>query len=423
MPRIYSNGPNKDFVVNPFTKLLMNAGSAYLAAPYFTLAEPILDAVKAGNSIQLIIGLNPATNPQAVSQIIGIPNLSVRFFTHRFHAKIYIFGGDDVLLGSSNLTDGGMQSNREAVIALNVSDDGDAVEEVRALFAELWETAQVLTYEQLTNFKTAWNSIDRKGQNPEAIIEKAMGRAEPTNINVHSHKKTKEQIFLQDLRRQVYEQYRPAFMEVSSILQRHGLLRSDFSEVGLPIETNRFLNWIRLVYAPGDDAWQNAALRTATEREAEILHLGEPWKTTTDDKVPEDYFESLLNVQTIFSAAEAVATASKEELTQGLLGIHAFLEQSRFVKGGESMLPTAFWKANNNDIPRVKQSLTYLLHGPGDFIQRLHDILYDPRRKLAYFGYFCALELFGTVKPNECPPLNGRMAKALRFLGYDVRPR
>jgi hypothetical protein len=40
--------------------------------------------------------------------------------------------------------------------------------------------------------------------------------------------------------------------------------------------------------------------------------------------------------------------------------------------------------------------------------------------KLGYFGQFCALELFGTVKPEECPPMNGRMAKALRYLGFDV---
>jgi hypothetical protein len=41
--------------------------------------------------------------------------------------------------------------------------------------------------------------------------------------------------------------------------------------------------------------------------------------------------------------------------------------------------------------------------------------------KLGYFGYFCALELIGTVKPEVCPPINGRMGKALRFLGFDVR--
>ena len=62
-----------------------------------------------------------------------------------------------------------------------------------------------------------------------------------------------------------------------------------------------------------------------------------------------------------------------------------------------------------------------LIHRTGDFIQRLHDVLYDVEMKLGYFGYFCALELYGTLKPDECPPMKGRMAKALRYLGYEVR--
>ena len=38
MNRIYSNGPLKDFVVNPFNRLIMNTSRLYLAAPYFKAA-------------------------------------------------------------------------------------------------------------------------------------------------------------------------------------------------------------------------------------------------------------------------------------------------------------------------------------------------------------------------------------------------
>lgn len=103
------------------------------------------------------------------------------------------------------------------------------------------------------------------------------------------------------------------------------------------------------------------------------------------------------------------------------MSLHAFNEQQRFVKGGAKNLPAEFWRQNGDDLARVKNTLTHLLHGPGDFIQRLHDVLYDPSRKLAMFGRFCALELFGTIFPETCPPMNGRMAKALRFLGFDVK--
>ncbi|HEY2392405.1 MAG TPA: hypothetical protein VGK22_14620 [Candidatus Angelobacter sp.] len=53
----------------------------------------------------------------------------------------------------------------------------------------------------------------------------------------------------------------------------------------------------------------------------------------------------------------------------------------------------------------------------GDFIERLHDLVYDPEWWLEHFGTFCALEPFGTVKPEEFPPINGRMTKAPTFPG------
>jgi hypothetical protein len=69
----------------------------------------------------------------------------------------------------------------------------------------------------------------------------------------------------------------------------------------------------------------------------------------------------------------------------------------------------------------VRRSITHLVQGPDDFIIRLHDLLYDKRYKLGLFARFSALELFGTIKPAECPPVNSRVAKALRYLGFDVK--
>lgn len=236
-----------------------------------------------------------------------------------------------------------------------------------------------------------------------------------------SHTKTRERIFLEDLRQQVYEQYRPAFNEVTTILEEHDFRRPELAAIGSANETNRFLNWVRLTYVQGDEAWQSAPLRSSEDRRTEIIRFGSKWTTTEKNRVPENYIDWLQVVTRVFGSAESIDAASKEELTEGLLSIHAFIEQLRFVKGGEDNLPTEFWKKNDEDVVRVKATLTHLLHGSGDFIQRLHDVLYDPAVKPRLFGRFCALELYGTIKPHECPPMNGRMAKALRFLGFDVR--
>jgi len=103
------------------------------------------------------------------------------------------------------------------------------------------------------------------------------------------------------------------------------------------------------------------------------------------------------------------------------MALHAFWEQLRFVKGGRAELPRVFWRDNGESIERVKAALMHLVHGPGDLVGRLHDVLYDRDLKVAHFGTFCALELLGSLRPDECPPINGRMAKALRIIGFQVR--
>ncbi len=192
-------------------------------------------------------------------------------------------------------------------------------------------------------------------------------------------------------------------------------------DVGSANETNRFLNWVRLTYVIGDDAWKSAPVRPEEDRKSEILRLAREWELTDQTKIPEDYLDWLKTVQDIFGTKESLTNANRDKITKGLMALHAFNEQLRFVKGGAENLPAEFWLSNHDDETKVRDSLKYLVHGNGGFIQRLHDLLYLPSRKLGRFGRFCALELYGTIKPGECPPLNGRMAKALRYLGYDVQ--
>jgi hypothetical protein len=420
MNRIFSNGPSKDFVFNPFTQLMHKATRIYVAAPYVTETKELLSAAIDGTSVALLVGLNAATSPQALSDVYGIPNLAIRYLTHRFHAKIYI-SDTAALVGSSNLTDGGLRSNREATIYLDRPDDLDDIEELRLLFHELWDSAQVLTAEKLKRFTEAHQRTRHSGPDADALIEAAVGRAEPLNINVESKKKSPERIFLEGLRREIEEQYRPAFNEVTKVLEENHFRRPELEDVGTANETNRFLNWVRLTHAP-EETWGTAPLRPQQEeRRAEIFRLGSEWTKTDRNRIPKDYIELLHTVRNTFGTKEGIESAAKEQLTEGLTAVHAFAEQLRFVKGGLPNLPNVFWSANSQDVVKVKRTLTYLLHGGGEFVERLHDVLYDPARKLAYFGRFCALELYGTVKPKDYPPINGRMAKALRYLGFDVR--
>jgi len=417
MAHVFSNGPSKDFVVNPFTRLASEATQIAIAAPYVTENGELVRAARSGKRVDLLVGLNTVTCPEALSAAHREPNIRIRYYAHRrFHAKIYLFD-TAALVGSSNLTEGGLQLNREATIILDDSEQPEAIVELRAVFAELWEFAPVLTDDTLKRFTEA-----RKKFTPskaDDLIAAFIGKAEPPNVNVHSQKKTGERIFLEGLRRQVSE-YRNAFNEVKKLLEDNQLYRAELTSAGPANQTNRFVSWVRRTHAPGD-LWESTPPRSQDDRRIEILRLAREWIIPQNDNLHEDYVKALQTVKNTFYEADAIQTASKDDLTEGLTSLQAFHEQLRFVKGGAANLPLVFWNENNEDVDKVKKTLTYLVHGSGDFVERLHDILFGSSMKLKLFGTNCALELYGTIKPEEYPPVNGRIVKGLRYLGFDVR--
>ena len=415
MRNLYSNGPEKDFVRSPYAKLISTTNDLFVASPYVTLTTELLNAAQAGKRIRLLVGLNAATSPPALRAIFGIGNIAIRYYTRRFHAKVYVFD-NCALVGSSNLTDGGMQSNREATVFL---EQADQMQDLRTLCEELWGNAPVLTADVLSKFEKS-NQGFGKYMDPSTKIELDLGTQEPPNILVGSGKKTSEYLFLQALYRRVYERFKPAFDEVTATLSKDGFHRPEWNGADRTSETNRFLNWVRLTHGASSD-WEKAPILTRKEDlEASIMALAREWSTATDPRITNDYFVNMEFLRNVFSSEQALRASSRDDISKALMGIHAFEEQIRFIKGGYSAIIDFFWSENGEDVDRVKRSLGHLVFGKGEFIRRLYDVLNFPEWKIRYFGESCALELSGTIKPDICPPMNGRSAKGLRRLGFDV---
>lgn len=204
----------------------------------------------------------------------------------------------------------------------------------------------------------------------------AVGKVEPSNVSVESRVATSFKLGLERLRRQVQEEYAPAFAEVGDILAAEGLYRRDVADIDAPFRVNRFLNWLRLTHVPGD-AWMKVPERAPAARRDEVNRRGREWSAATGGKVFEGYAEGIKGVLGPFARPGDLATSTKEEVTEGLLGLHAFTDQLRFTSGGRDALPARFWSANDDDVERVKATLTHLLHGPGDFVTRLHEVTSD----------------------------------------------
>jgi hypothetical protein len=414
MRRVFSNGPDRDFVINPLAELAAKTEQLFIAAPYVTKVDALIKAARSGKKVALIVGINAVTSPKALAAVASEPNIEVRYYSHsRFHAKIYVFD-TSAMVGSSNLTDGGLQSNREATIVLDQEHDPDAVRELEALFSELWQNAAVLTQDVLRRFTDEYEKLPQSTIDDR--LQRIVGVVEPPNINVQSTTRTAERIFLERLRRQLL-QYRNAFNEVTSILADSKLHRAELKDSGDASQAGRFLAWVRETQAPGAE-WEAVPLRSRDARREEILRLGGEWFQPSGDKLPMDYVSRLQNVNRTFGSIGEMEVASKDHLSEALLSLHAFKGQHRFAKDGA--LKEVFWLANKDDVEKVRRNLKYLVHGPGDFVSRLHDFIYDNSRKVNWFGPYCALELYGTIKSEDYPSINGRVAKGLRYLGFNV---
>lgn len=415
---IYTNSPGKDQVLRPYARLMASASYIRLAAPYFTRADEIVEAVRRGAKVQLLVGLNASTQPDALNRVLTAGNCAVRYFTDDFHAKVYLFDGV-AMLGSANLTGGGLINNREAVILLDQPGDEERIQDIEEFFVQVWDSAEVLTQQVYQQFKAAWIQSSRIASRDEPFNK--LKTVVPATVTVGSGHKTTQQLYLGELQKTIYEQYLPAFKEVSAILVEQRYHRPEFVDVPVGVETNRFLNWVRLEHVKGDEAWQSASLRAPEDRKGLIMDLGAEWKVTNVPHIPEDYLQLIATLKTDLGSPEAIRACSREKLVEALMCVHAFLEQLRFTKGGADALPAKFWQYNDNNLQRVQNTLIYLIHGSDNFAARVCAVIYDPKYKIRVFGRFCALELVGTLRPDEAPPINGRMAKALRFLGFDVR--
>ena len=418
MAKLLSNGDGLTSVRRAFEQLASKSKRLQLAAPYFTYSDILLDALKGGSSLELLIGLNAATHPDALAAVMQHRRVTVRYYTGRFHAKLYVFD-EAALVGSANLTSAGFEGNREIVAWFSESDDESEVDQARVIFETLWETARTLSSGTLVEFRQAWLAARGAGPDPDKAIAQAVGEHQPPTISAASQTKKKAQVAAERLRRQILQEYVPAFREVGAILGSDGLYRHDVMEIEAPFRVNRFLNWLRLTHVP-EDTWRDAPQRDEAGRLAAIRGYGKEWKAAKDGLVDEGYAEGIRGVLAPFADPPTLSSATKDQIMDGLLGIHAFTEQLRFIEGGRAALPGRFWAGNNDDVDRVRRTLGYLLHGTGDFIDRLERVVHDPKFYLWRFGKFCCLELYGTVKSEESPPVNGRSAKALRFLGFKV---
>jgi hypothetical protein len=416
--RVYSNSSAKDLVRSGFYNNLSGCSEMLIATPFFSYSELIEEVLETGCFVRMIVRLGPATSPIALGRIFDHPNVHIRYFTtSKFHSKLYVFGEKAAIVGSANLTQSGMQSNRE--ICVEVPRDDDAFDELVRLHQSYWNDADVLTRPKLELYADLVRAVDSPMTSTleEKILDK-FGRVEVSDgIEVGKKKPSKEKVFLASYQR-TYQEFRTAFEEVQSIYKEDGRRQQPEKLVPLRIEIDQFFSFVRQSFSTGD-TYLDEPLRVGSDRSDFVNARLDDWFEQDWKYLGADFIPAYLpRIQDRLGSKVAIANAKMAELLDALDVCHSFHDRLRFFRGGHEAHLKAF--ADENDLKQLKKVLAYLLHGNDEYVVRMGTCIFDPEYKLNQFGRSVIQELLGWVNKEGIPICNGRTVKALRYLGYDV---
>ena len=101
------------------------------------------------------------TSPGSLSKLLEFPNIEVRAYTKGgFHPKGYIFKQSNyysIIIGSANLTASALSQNQEWSIKFLSLTDGQIVFSVREEFERIWNEADIVTNDWITDYTIDYN--------------------------------------------------------------------------------------------------------------------------------------------------------------------------------------------------------------------------------------------------------------------------
>ena len=136
-----------------------NNTEVLIATAFFSNSKLIEQFIGNSCKIRMIIRLNKGTSATELEKLIPYIDsnkIRIRFFSdEHFHPKFYIFGDTTAFLGSSNLTNNGVELNQEMNIQI---DDLETINNLIEVFNSYWIQAKELTQVELTKFKEITNN-------------------------------------------------------------------------------------------------------------------------------------------------------------------------------------------------------------------------------------------------------------------------
>lgn len=417
-PLLYTNSNSRhDFLRGAFDAFAARPQTVLIAVAFLTDPEPILKLAAAGSRVKLVVRLGFPTRPAALRRLMEVDEIQLRAISSAtFHPKLYIFSLDGAIVGSSNMTQAALSSNQEVNVLIPTADPCFA--DLTATFDNYWrqvhplDEATIRAYERvLDDFKAVRKSLEGMDTRSENLLA-----ARIDNVDRGRRMLSRSDFFVEEYRAQ-YQGFLAAFKNVHRVYREAGRRKYSEETVPLRLEVDAFLGWVRSRYTVGD-SYLEAPLRVGGDLERAILSALQDWFTEDYRHMDDVALRRYPLLKRTLGSRESIASASYDEILEALSCETSFFDRFRFYRGGHMTHVAAFREAN--ELPRVRELLTYLLFGTDEAVVRMYRLIHDPEFRLREFGRSAVQELLGWINSEEIPICNSRTLKSLRWLGFDL---
>ena len=401
-PEIITNNISELSIREKIQEFILKSKKVVIAVAFFNDAELIKKILESGTTVTLIVSLRPPTNYYALKDILHKYNLITLYLGPEFHSKIYAFIDQNnaifsSIVGSSNLTSGGLDNNIETNVILH---DVGSLKKIDKLLNDIQCLTTILQPDILDKYKEKYDSFIKR--NPPDKLTK-----------ITKHKTTAHKLKVSKKESEYYEFWKVAD-KVKDLVK--DISKDEYPDIPAYLVIDHFWHWIvkicdpnRLVLLKNSDDLTKANYIPILFKDYCKWDKSESGKTapTYTESMPANSkkLQKLLSINKLKVLVEndALEIYRAFHATQSL--IQRFDADKKFV--------------TENKISSIRKSLEYLLYSNDTIDIRIHNMTsLKGEYKLNQFGPSCVQELLGWVNPTKMPIRNKKADKAIRLLGF-----
>jgi len=385
--------PNSTHVV--FNNFGNSAKKIIIAVAFFSDATSIEKLLDSGKEITLIVSLRPPTNFYSLKKLLHRDNVEISFLGEEFHSKIYGFYDEDwemlnAIIGSSNLTNGGMNNNIETNVIIH---DQNTLVQVDRTLDKIIEASTPLQPDELNRYKIRYDKFFKYYNDDKSTIKT---KTPPKNIKITQNASEYAAFW------KVADKVKDLVSEIS---------KSEYPSVPEYLVIDHFWHWIvkicnsnRLASLAGNPEKRDTLIPTLFK---EYCKWDKSAQTSYTEKMGSDsmQIQKILSPQNLSSLTPKKALIIYRSFHAAQSLIQRFGADEKFI--------------NENSIQDIRSSFSFLLDEAQPIEYRIHELISPKGKyKLKQFGPSCVQELIGWANPTKMPIRNNKADNAVKLLGF-----